>query len=168
MYTPDGILSGGLDGLEKLGNAIEGDQGNGDDEVHITQARELPVSSGSTDCSLTDDSDDDDASTTSIAAASDTTNEMPQPPAPSQADVARLRDVMDIEQKGVPGSDMGSVSHAAVAATTAAPSVTSEDNHSVSPDVKEEMAAGDVLKHMYIKHRVLPTVVVSVDSAPPC
>ena len=48
-YTSVGILSGGLAGLEALGEAIEGDRvGEGDEQV--TQARELPVSSGS--CSL--------------------------------------------------------------------------------------------------------------------
>lgn len=56
VYTPEGVLSGGLDGLEALGDAIESDRvGDEDDELnpeeHVTQARELPVSSGSTDAS---------------------------------------------------------------------------------------------------------------------
>ncbi|WWC90494.1 uncharacterized protein L201_005430 [Kwoniella dendrophila CBS 6074] len=82
IYTEEGILSGGLEGLEALGEAIEGDQAgeeedldengnpnnqNGDDNNReenelnqITKARELPVSSSaSTDTSLTDDDDDE-------------------------------------------------------------------------------------------------------------
>ena len=61
-YTADGVLSGGLAGLEALGEALEGDrngegEGEGDEagspDVQVTKARELPVSS-STDGSLAD------------------------------------------------------------------------------------------------------------------
>nr|XP_019011578.1 uncharacterized protein I206_03680 [Kwoniella pini CBS 10737]OCF50359.1 hypothetical protein I206_03680 [Kwoniella pini CBS 10737] len=61
-YTEEGILSGGLEGLEALGEAIDGDQAGEDDtqneEDQVTQARELPVSCGSTDASLTESEDD--------------------------------------------------------------------------------------------------------------
>ena len=50
-YTPLGVLSGGLSGLEALGEAIDADRiGDGDEgnpEALITQARELPVSNSS-------------------------------------------------------------------------------------------------------------------------
>ncbi len=177
VYTPEGVLSGGLEGLEKLGNAIEGDQSgeNVEPETQVTQARELPVSSGSTDCSLTDDdvSDDEMLEEIGVSAPSSlsTKNDINKPevesapPPPSQADVARLRDVMGIELKEVSSSDMASVSHAAVAATTAPPSVVSEDHLELPPSdapKDEALAPGDRLKQMYMEFRVLPTVVVSL------
>jgi SIT4-associating protein SAP185/190 len=180
-YTSDGILDGGLTGLEALGEAIDGDRvGEGDDdgpiEGEVTQARELPVSSGSTDCSMTESDDvpsDDEGILEDIDDATPSNSPLatsvpppsveipaPTPPPPSQADVARLRDVMGYEQTSSGQSDMASVSHAAVAASTVAPSVASEREAPPKPaDV--DLAPGDQLKQMYIQHRVLPTVVVS-------
>jgi SIT4-associating protein SAP185/190 len=68
-YSPDGILSGGLTGLEALGEAIDGDRAGEteegqQEEDNVTKARELPVSSGSTDTSLAGSEDvasDDEA-----------------------------------------------------------------------------------------------------------
>ena len=177
-YTADGIISGGLTGLEALGEAIEGDRiGEGEEspEEHVTQARELPVSSGSTDCSMTGSeevaSDDEemlehieDETTPAPSPSASTTLVQPQeaptpvPPPPSQADVARLRDVMDTSNTTA-ASDLGSVSHAAVAATTAAPSVISEPIVANAAQSQDELPPGDRLKQMYIQHRVLPAVV---------
>ncbi|KAK8854680.1 hypothetical protein IAR55_003419 [Kwoniella newhampshirensis] len=120
-YTEDGILSGGLEGLEALGEAIDGDHVGEDDgqadEDQVTQARELPVSSGSTDASLTGSDDvasedeemlesiDDDAtpspspSISRVLSPPPLTVETPTPPPPSQEDAERLRDVMGIESK---------------------------------------------------------------------
>ena len=148
-YSSDGILSGGLGGLEALGEAIEGDRVGEETEMQVTQARELPVSSGSTDCSLTgseevgsDELEDMEDTPSQSPAASGTL----EPPAPSQADVARLRDVMSMDR---PASE----SVSAVAAINVAPSVSDYENG------KDELAPGDRLKQIYIRHRVLLTVV---------
>ena len=148
-YSSEGILSGGLAGLEALGEAIEGDRVGEETEEQVTQARELPVSSGSTDCSLTgseevesDELEDMDETPSQSPAAAETLD----PPAPSQADVARLRDVMSMER---PASE----SVKAVAATTIAPSISEYENE------KDQLPPGDRLKQIYIQHRVLPSVV---------
>nr|XP_018261596.1 uncharacterized protein I303_06036 [Kwoniella dejecticola CBS 10117]OBR83754.1 hypothetical protein I303_06036 [Kwoniella dejecticola CBS 10117] len=131
-YTEEGILSGGLEGLEALGEAIDGDQAgeddNRNDENQVTQARELPVSCGSTDASLTESEDDvasddeemlenidvedvNDITPSNSPSASKilglpASSEAPAsdnnpdiPPPPSPADAERLRDVMGIESK---------------------------------------------------------------------
>ncbi|KAK4687361.1 hypothetical protein P7C73_g2753, partial [Tremellales sp. Uapishka_1] len=167
LYTPDGLLVGGLDTLSELRLAVAGDRGGDEPESQITQAKELPVSSGSTDYSLNDedvgsddgmleDVEDDDLTPGPSPSAS---VRIEPPPPPSQENVARLRDVMGIEQPESSTSDIASVSHAAVAATTVAPSVASEDEERPTPARDESVALGDQLKQMYIKHRVLPTVV---------
>lgn len=186
-YTDDGILQGGLGGLEALGEAVEAERNEEEEEGgvvtedQVTQARELPVSSGSTDCSLTASDEvesvdeemlehiDDDATPSPSPAASRTLDppshpEAPEPPPASLADDKRLRDVRDMEPPAVSlsaASDMGSVSHAAVAATTVAPSIASEptDTASVMAPRDEALPSGDRLKQMYIQHRVLPDVV---------
>jgi SIT4-associating protein SAP185/190 len=161
-YTADGILSGGLSGLEALGEAIDGDRVGENDEAQVTEARELPVSSGSTDASFTSDvtsedekmlEDIDEETPSASPAASGTLH----PPPPSQADAERLRDVMEAP----PGTSDASVSHAAVAATTAAQSIASDpETQSAEPPRDEDvLASGDKFKQMYIQHRVLPTVV---------
>ncbi|WVQ95068.1 hypothetical protein IAU59_002160 [Kwoniella sp. CBS 9459] len=172
-YTEDGILSGGLEGLEALGEAIDGDhvgEENVPEEDQITQARELPVSSaGSTDASLngSDDvgSDDeemldniDEETTPSHSPAASKVLELPTstpaasssldiptivPPPPSDEDAERLRDVMETESKppvASAASDLGAASNAAVATSTAAPSIASE-----TPDLEtfDEVEAGD-------------------------
>lgn len=153
-YSTAGILSGGIDGLEALGFAVNR---GGDDEKEptpdpeVTQARELPVSAGSTDVSISGSSDiasDDEAvldaadeSTPSQSPAASRTLleetvstpaavvvDDANPPPPSQADVARLRELRDSEPttSGGATSDMASVSNAAVMASTTAPSVASD------------------------------------------
>lgn len=148
-YSPDGILSGGLGGLEALGEAIGGDRVGEETEEQVTQARELPVSSGSTDCSLTgseevgsDELEDMDDTPSQSPVASGTLD----PPAPSPADAERLRDVMGMDRPISESVD-------AVAATTIAPSVSEYENGKV------ELAPGDRLKQIFIHHRVLLTVV---------
>ncbi|ORY35642.1 SIT4 phosphatase-associated protein-domain-containing protein [Naematelia encephala] len=186
-YSLDGILSGGLSGLEALGEAIDGDRvgEEGDDTDpadHVTQARELPVSSGSTDCSLTGSeevgSDDegmledmDDETTPSPSPAASRTLpppadiEAPAPPPPSQENVARLRDMMGIEST-IPSSsavsELGSESHAAVAATTAAPSIASEPYTPTAAEmnkIDEPLVLGDRLKSMFIQYRAIPVTI---------
>ncbi|WRT68522.1 uncharacterized protein IL334_005499 [Kwoniella shivajii] len=160
-YTEEGILSGGLEGLEALGEAIDGDQAGEDDnqnqEDRVTLAKELPVSSGSTDASLTESDDvasddaemleniDDDATPSHSPSASKVL-ELPKsngestpatvPPPPSPADVERLRDVMGIESR--PSSlsvvsEAGAASNIAVANSTAAPSIASSDKSDPIP-----------------------------------
>jgi SIT4-associating protein SAP185/190 len=197
IYNDQGVLTGGLDALEKLGDVIDNDQ-NADDkeggmgvEGELSEARELPVSSASTDCSL-DESDEVDSADENIleddesgpmditptssmidfsrpdTAASD----IPPPPPPSQADVARLRDVMGQEtgHDGEQGtSDIASVSRAAVAATTAPPSVMSDAGRPEGEGTPgttqtadtDDLAPGDKLKQVYIKHGVVESMIVS-------
>ncbi|WWD19174.1 hypothetical protein CI109_103632 [Kwoniella shandongensis] len=198
-YTEEGILSGGLEGLEALGEAIDGDHIGEDDgqveEDQVTQARELPVSSGSTDVSLTGSDDvasddeemletiDDDATPSPSPAASATLDpppvhvEAPTPPPPSQENAERLRDVMGIESKPPTSSAASevasSISHVAVANSTAAPSIVSdvaepEQDETSRPPVLgvpigdsslAVLAPGDKLKQRYLDHDVIPTVV---------
>ncbi|KAK6910784.1 hypothetical protein I203_104816 [Kwoniella mangroviensis CBS 8507] len=162
-YTEEGILSGGLEGLEALGEAIDGDQAGEDDnqieEDQVTQAKELPVSCGSTDASLTGseeevasedeemleniDVDDVNDITPSNSPAASKILELPKPsastedlpPPPSPADAERLRDVMEIDTK--PSSlstvsDSGAASNVAIANSTAAPSIASSEDTSES------------------------------------
>ena len=165
VYTSGGLLSGGLEGLEALGEAVEGDHEGDDDsddgseEEHITKARELPVSAGSTDCSLTSSevNSDDEAMLENV----DIAPPAPQPsaavpPPPSQADDERLRVVRDMEPPTAAGSELGSVSHAAVAATTVAPSIASDHMPRISTP---SLSPGDRLKRMYIDHGVLTALV---------
>lgn len=189
-YTSAGVLSGGLDSLEALGNAIDGVTGGEEDptpEAQVTQARELPVSAGSTEPSISGSSDiasddeavldaADEATPSQSPAASRTLDrsepaaEDAHPPPPSQADVARLRDLRDQDSAptgSAPTSDMASVSHAAVAASTIAPSVTSEHptEGRTAPDPPRidtddtDMSLGDRLKSKYLQYRVIPTIV---------
>ncbi|WVQ80146.1 hypothetical protein IAT38_002251 [Cryptococcus sp. DSM 104549] len=155
-YTEEGILSGGLEGLEALGEAIDGDHADQDEgrreEDQVTPAKELPVSSGSTDASLTgsDDveSEDEDVldaianeTTPSPSPGASTIFEpsvtggatgepAPPPPPPSQEVADRLRGVMETESKppaSSAASDVPSaISRVAVATSTAAPSIASD------------------------------------------
>ena len=187
VYTADGILTGGLSGLEALGEAIDGDRiGDGDEgipEDKVTQARELPVSSASTDASfgsedvvsedekMLEDIEEDTTPGASPSASGtlETPHPAANPPPPSQADVARLRDVLTSESRLQPAgtSDIASASHAAIATSTAAPSVASFHENEREQDLPglaerpndDPMALGDRLKSMYIQHRVLPAVV---------
>nr|XP_019044808.1 hypothetical protein I302_06722 [Kwoniella bestiolae CBS 10118]OCF23738.1 hypothetical protein I302_06722 [Kwoniella bestiolae CBS 10118] len=157
-YTEEGILSGGLEGLEALGEAIDGDQAGEDEnqieENQVTQARELPVSCGSTDASLTGseeevtsedeemleniDVDDVNDITPSNSPSASKVLELPRPstdgqdvpPPPSPADAERLRDVMEIDSRPSSLSTVsegGAVSNVAIANSTAAPSIASSE-----------------------------------------
>jgi SIT4-associating protein SAP185/190 len=180
-YSSEGVLSGGLISLEALGEAIDGDRAGEDDEPivedQVTQARELPVSTGSTDTSMSDVSEDD----VSLDDVEDMPSPQPpssnptpdlqehHPPPPSQADVARLRDVMTTESRPTPSEtsdvDMASVSHMAVAATTAAPSVASDtdsvrgDPSTIKSSSDDRLAPGERLKRKYLEHSVIPAIV---------
>lgn len=185
-YSYDGILSGGLSGLEALGEAIEEDRnesGDGPTEGQITQARELPVSSNaSTSEDIGSDSEDEkmledieEATTPSGSPLARTTTKTgsekgdgeSQPPPPSQADVARLRDVMNMDTASTGSSEVGAASHATVAATTAAPSVASFDEPPSIPPRRTSSSSttpiipppGVRLKRVYLQHRVIPALI---------
>lgn len=172
-YTGQGVLHG-LDSLELLAEEI--DKPGGAEELspesEVTEARELPVSTGSTDASVSGESDvasdDDDADKTATPEAATSESVHPQPdaplPAPSQADVARLRDVRDAEPIDSTNSDMASVSHAAVATSTAAPSVSGSDHPTEgraepARSLDSDLSPGDALKQKYLEYRVIPTVI---------
>ena len=171
-YSADGILSGGLDGLEALGAAMEGDSPNaGDDNVDedaVTQARELPVSSGSTTTDSEDEAEFEDIDTTpsqSPMASTMLINEtnlddpVPDPISvpPSSADAAVLRDVMTLDPIDSPSTAVSEVGSHVPPATVA--SETPQDYETVPSTTDEPLSPGDRLKQMYIKHRVLPDVV---------
>lgn len=162
-YSPDGALMGGLDGLDKLGRALQTNESSDDGpqsaggapELPVTQPRDPPDSSGSTDYSLTESddvplSDDDEAAPT----VSTTVIDVVVPPPTSAEDAERLRSVMGIESK-YQSSDIDA-SHAAVAATTiGAPTVTSGDHPT---PVDEPLSIGERLKQQFIRYRILPTL----------
>jgi SIT4-associating protein SAP185/190 len=144
-YIGEGVLHG-LDSLELLGDEIERPDQELETENLVTQARELPVSTGSTDASISESSDlpsdDDDTPPPTLHA---------DPPPPSQADVARLREVRDSDLRGPTGSDMASASHVATAASVAS------DHPTEGPS--QPSSLGDALKQQYLTCRVVPTVI---------
>lgn len=177
-YSDSGALAGGLDGLDRLGQALQageaGEESPDKDlpEIQVADARQLPVSSGSTDYSLESDdvplSDDEDTpSPTSpqaqpvmaMATTSTPALEVTVPPPPSLEDAERLRDVMCIES-GEPTAPSDTTSHVAVAATTAAPSVADDDIETAAKPASsdEALSTGECLKQQLIKFSVLPTL----------
>lgn len=144
-YSSDGALTGGLDGLDKLGQALQASEEAIDDdtpggetasqEAHVTQARELPVSSGSTDYSLTESDDvplsDDDEKLGNTPTATKASSDNDVPPPASPEDAERLRNVMESGDKP---------SAAATAKADAA------------------LSTGERLKQQFIRHDVLPTL----------
>lgn len=170
QYSGDGVLSGGLPGVEALGEAIEGnggaEDGEAEIETHMTEARDFPVSSGSTEASLADDADLDDGERTPGNSPAHGASALPREteahlPPVSQEDEHRMRVIVESES-GYTIDPSDATSHAAVAATTVAPSVASEpsDPQPMSSLSKDKpLSPGDRLKQMYIQHRVLPTVV---------
>lgn len=147
-YSSDGALTGGLDGLDKLGQALQASEEAIDDdtpggdtasqEAQVTQARELPVSSGSTDYSLTESDDvplsDDEEKPGNAVKASDADAEVP-PASPEDAE--RLRNVMGIE------SDDQKTPPTAVTTTS---------------DADAALSTGERLKQQFIRFDVLPTL----------
>jgi len=186
-YTADGRLEGGLDALERLGTALEGvnETGNGNDEVlnEVTPARDLPVSSsGSTNCSLTGSDDEGEGSTPERAAQTDSSgqqsgradlftvttsseDEEDEPSTPKQMafdDMAHATDKLNLSAEASYEPDV----------KTAKKSPSMRQSTIALADVNERetslpvVAVGDLLKQMYIEHRVLFAVVVSLfDSA---
>jgi SIT4-associating protein SAP185/190 len=141
-YSSDGALLGGLDGLDKLGQALQaGEEGMDEDtpgdtsmEGQITQARELPVSSGSTDYSLTESddvplSDEEDKPGNTPTASKTPASDAAAPPPASPEDAERLRNVME-----------------------------SDDKASPSPKPDAALSTGERLKRQFIRYDVLPTL----------
>ncbi|WVO14470.1 hypothetical protein L204_102105 [Cryptococcus depauperatus] len=165
-YTGDGILSGGLEGLEALGEAIEDNDNEINDENSlrqdgVTRAKELPVSEsrgGSLAGSDDVESEDEDV----LEAINDDTTPLSSPGAssfletpfsvitepkvlpPPQEVVERLRNVMEIDPKPAASSatsGISSSSHLAVATSTVAPSDTfelSESERSISEPMEND------------------------------
>lgn len=168
-YSADGALLGGLDGLDRLGHALQanesGEEEEPDEDVHLTQAKELPISSSSTDYSLTEsddvalsDGEESSSNQTTPTSATAPTLDVTVPPPPSPADAERLRTVMGIETDTTTPSE--TASHAAVAATTVAPSIASDSfaPNTQHPSPVEELSTGERLKQQFINYRVLPTL----------
>jgi SIT4-associating protein SAP185/190 len=151
-YTEEGILAGGLQGLEALGEAVEGEHGDDEAEVDISPklgiAAGVPISSASTPTSESEASVDEemlgsDTSTSPRNTGSPTNVESPgdiEPPSPSAAATDPA------ESPAEPPAD--------TSADTSA-------NPPAAAPISEPTAApaGDRLKQMYITHHVLPDVV---------
>lgn len=168
VYTEDGILSGGLEGLEALGEAIEDNDNEQTGEIShqegddVTPAKELPVSesaSGSLTGSDDMESEDEDV----LEAINDDATPSPSPGAsglmenaigadptitpPLSEEVAdRLRGVMETESK-LPSSSVASDITSAVprvptAASTVSPSVSS-DTPELEPKPTPELNPSD-------------------------
>ncbi|KAL7422422.1 sporulation-induced protein [Cryptotrichosporon argae] len=145
-YSAHGELAGGLDGLDKLGQALQAAEAESAPEEQVKPARELPVSSGSTDYSLTESdemTDDDSTDGDAPRARTEPTTEPAVPPPPSQADADRLRDVME--------SDAGAPSSPAPPATI---DPADEAQHEPRPT-----PLGDRLKAQFLAHGVLKTLI---------
>lgn len=184
-YSADGALTGGLDGLDKLGHALHTGEGGEDDEgspspvAEVSPARELPVSSGSTDYSLTESddvplSDDDDksgkdkkdegkeASKPSAATAASAKLEELIPP-PSAADAERLRNVMlapDAPVSETPvshKSEAGDAGDAEDKATAKASSPT-ETSAVGGTSPPGPLSTGERLKQQFISYGVLTSL----------
>ncbi|KAJ9121764.1 hypothetical protein QFC22_002386 [Naganishia vaughanmartiniae] len=213
VYSSGGCLVGGLEALEKLRSALEGereqaengkDEDDQDDDIegHVQKARELPVSlSGSTTHSRpssdhADRLDNDETSDVRIDGNPDFTesetvshsmeNGPPAaPPPPSQADVARLRDVM-VQHPRVgalgqapstaPDSEAAAAASNVAVASTAVSSVkdeTMEDVVEQNEGLKQEstdqqatgfadddvLPVGGKLKQLLIRHHAVRSVV---------
>ncbi|GMK57546.1 hypothetical protein CspeluHIS016_0403800 [Cutaneotrichosporon spelunceum] len=143
-YSSDGALLGGLDGLDKLGQALQaGEEGEGMDEDTpgdtsveglVTMARDLPVSSSSTDYSLTESddvplSDDDDKPGNTPTATKAPLVDAATPPPVSPEDAERLRNVLELDDKMALGSKS-----------------------------EEVLSTGERLKQQFIRYDVLPTL----------
>lgn len=162
VYTEDGILSGGLEGLEALGEAIEDNDNeqagepSHQEEDGVTPAKELPVSesaSGSLTGSDDMESEDEDV----LEAVNDDATPSPSPgasglmenpigadstitPPLSQEVADRLKGVMETESKPTASSvtsDLTSVSPIAAAASITSPSVSSD-----TPEAEPKPALG--------------------------
>lgn len=177
-YSADGALTGGLDGLDKLGHALHtGESGDDDEdspspEAEVSQARELPVSSGSTDYSLTESddvplSDDDEkakdgkAEDTPVAKASAKLEELIPPPA-TEADAERLRNVMLTPDAPASSTPLSAKSDAGDAdadkATAKAPSAAAVGTSSTGTSPAGPLSTGERLKQQFIEHHVLTTL----------
>lgn len=208
-YSSSGCLEGGLEALEKLGNALEGEVEIADDvaedediEGEVQQAKELPVSvcgSAAQSRATSDNGDSMDEASLGhvdgsaslpdnehIAAPIITGAPPAAPPPPSQADVARLRDVLvqhprigDLANgtSTAPDSEIATAASNVAVASTAAPSIKDEPmEDSATPaeaqkptEVEQEetgfadndvLPIGDKLKQLLIRHHVMRSVVV--------
>lgn len=179
-YSADGALTGGLDGLDRLGHALHTGEAGDDDEpspaAEVSQAREMPVSSGSTDYSLTESDDvplsddeekkdakDKDKDATPTAPTSAKLEELiPPPPPASEADAERLRTVMltpDAPASETPVSNKsdageGDADADADKATAKAASPTSPGGTSPAGP----LSTGERLKQQFIEHGVLTSL----------
>lgn len=209
-YSSSGCLEGGLEALEKLGSALEGEAENAEDhgeddefEGEVQKAKELPVSvTGSATHSRStsehgDGREEDShghpdgltAANIGEGSASALGASVPPlaPPPPSQADVARLRDVLvqhprigDLAHRTstAPDSEMAAVGSNVAVASTTTQSVKDEnmEEHEMHPDAQKHAEAeqpdtgfgdddvlpvGDKLKQLLIRHHVMRSVVVS-------
>jgi hypothetical protein len=183
------------------GDETEGHQAVGE----VTPGRELPVSSSSTDCISISSSDEpmsnasmdvDDVEDQATVAQADISLETleagptglatprlhnmevpPTPPPPSDADAARLMDVMASDPRllrlasaGVAQSETASVSNVAVASTSAVSVVASEDQTGMEQEPStvhgplddEVVPVGSRLKRKFVQANVMETVVVGV------
>ncbi|KAJ9111728.1 hypothetical protein QFC19_001089 [Naganishia cerealis] len=224
VYSSGGCLQGGLEALEKLGTALEGEAENGKGEDHkddddddgiegqVQKAKELPVSvpgSATHSRPASDHGDIVDMDVHSLeqikqgggggggvpssvseeeeSAAVHPDNDGPPaaPPPPSQADVARLRDVLVQHPRigglaaqapsTAPDSEaVATASNVAVAASTAVPSVkdeATEEDHVEAVKQEdadalatgfaddEDLPVGDKLKQLLIRHHAMRSVV---------
>lgn len=207
-YSSSGCLEGGLEALEKLGSALEGEAENAEDdgeddefEGEVQKAKELPVSvtgsavhSRATSEQGNPEEEEDRVPVAQLAAtdvddahvAAGGTVPPLAPPPPSQADVARLRDVLvqhprigDLAHgtSTVPDSEMAAVgSNVAVASTTTqsvqdeimeeqdVPAESQKNAEVEHPDAgfrDDVLPVGDKLKQLLIRHHVMRSVVVS-------
>jgi SIT4-associating protein SAP185/190 len=209
-YSSSGCLEGGLEALEKLGSALEGEAENAEDhgeddefEGEVQKAKELPVSAtvSATHSRSTSEHGDgmeevshghvDGLTATNIGEGGPSAlgASVPPlaPPPPSQADVARLRDVLvqhprigDLAHgtSTAPDSEMAAVSSNVAVASTTTQSVKDEnmEDHEVHADSQRNtevehadegfeyddvLPVGDKLKQLLIRHHVMRSVVVS-------
>lgn len=212
VYSSGGCLEGGLEALEKLGSALEGEREHAEDgkdedeeiEGHVQKARELPVSSRPTS-DHGDIADNDEIGNDGVNGGP--TSSKPQtlsatvdngppaaPPPPSQADVARLRDVMVQHPRigalgqapsTAPDSEAAAAASNVAVASTAVPSVkdeTMEDLVEQNEGVKQEsieqqvtgfadddvLPVGGKLKQLLIRHHAMRSVVVSAADEVSC
>ena len=175
-YDDDGRLLGGLSGLDELSAALSGAEGDDTDkpneDVVLQGSKGLPVSSSSTDASSGDEISDGEMEDVSV-------EDLPESPAKDDEDPSTPPASAPIPTLNLPSSsssddgmaisaapsDVASVSRHAVQATTAAPSVTSEEAAPASAS-KDDLPPGDLLKQKFIEHGLLITLFVSC-TAPP-
>lgn len=150
-YTEEGILAGGLAGLEALGEAVEGE--HGDDEADVETSPKVGVADAVVSSSSTPTSESE-ASVDEEMLGSDASTSPRNTESP-----ANVESPADIESEATAPAVTANPVELSAEAATNTPAATSSSPAAALTSTPAVAPAGDRLKQMYITHHVLPDVV---------